>query len=66
MCGHLMAAGHSATVYSRTASKCTPLVEAGARLATSPREAAEDADVVFTMVGAPADVEAVTLPVVAL
>lgn len=61
MCGHLMAAGHKAAVFSRTASKCAPLVEAGARLASSPRDAAEGADVVFTMVGAPADVESVTL-----
>ena len=61
MCGHLMAAGHSASVFSRTASKCAPLVEQGARLASSPREAAEDADVVFTMVGAPSDVESVIL-----
>ena len=61
MCGHLLAAGHQATVYSRTASKCAPLVDAGARLASSPREAATGADVVFTMVGAPSDVKAVTL-----
>ena len=61
MCGHLMRAGHKAAVYSRTPSKCAPLVEAGARLASSPRDAAEDADVVFTMVGAPADVETVIL-----
>ena len=63
MAGHLMNAGHSASVFSRTASKCQPLVDAGARLAASPREAAEGCDVVFTMVGAPADVESVTLGV---
>jgi 3-hydroxyisobutyrate dehydrogenase len=61
MCGHLMAAGHSAAVYSRTASKCSPLVEKGARLAATPLDAARGADVVFTMVGAPQDVNAVTL-----
>ena len=44
-----------------TAAKCEELVTAGARLCASPREAAADADVVFTMVGAPSDVEAVTL-----
>lgn len=61
MAGHLMSAGHSLSVFSRTAAKCAPLVEAGATLAGSPREAAEDADVVFTMVGNPEDVESVTL-----
>ena len=61
MASHLMAAGHEARVFSRTASKCQPLVERGAVLAASPREAAEDADVVFTMVGAPQDVETVIL-----
>jgi len=61
MCSHLMAAGHEASVYSRTASKCAELVEKGATLAMSPKEAAEGADVVFTMVGSPVDVESVTL-----
>jgi 3-hydroxyisobutyrate dehydrogenase len=61
MCKHLMDGGHSANVFSRTAAKCEELVTAGARLCASPREAAADADVVFTMVGAPSDVEAVTL-----
>ena len=61
MAGHLMKAGHSAAVFSRTAAKCQPLVEAGATLASSPREAAEGADVVFTMVGSPSDVKSVTL-----
>lgn len=61
MAGHLMAAGHELSVFSRTASKCAPLVEAGARLASSPMDAAYGADAVFTMVGAPSDVEQVTL-----
>ena len=61
MVGHLMKGGHTASVYSRTASKCAPLVDAGARLATSPADAAEDADIIFSMVGTPADVEEVTL-----
>ena len=29
MCGHLMAAGYSATVFNRTAEKAKPLVEQG-------------------------------------
>eukprot|EP00308_Calcidiscus_leptoporus_P001495 CAMPEP_0119380134 /NCGR_PEP_ID=MMETSP1334-20130426/55664_1 /TAXON_ID=127549 /ORGANISM="Calcidiscus leptoporus, Strain RCC1130" /LENGTH=293 /DNA_ID=CAMNT_0007399859 /DNA_START=19 /DNA_END=900 /DNA_ORIENTATION=+ len=61
MAGHLISAGHQLAVFSRTASKCEPLVARGATLARTPREAAEGADVVFTMVGRPDDVEAVTL-----
>ena len=61
MCEHLMNGGHSAAVYSRTASKCGPLVAAGATMCMSPKEVAVDADVVFTMVGSPSDVESVTL-----
>ena len=61
MVGHLMAAGHHATVFSRTPAKCAPLVERGARLANSPREAADGSDVCFMMVGNPADVEEVAL-----
>ena len=36
------------TVWNRTASKMTPLVEQGAKPATSAKEAASDADVVIT------------------
>ena len=61
MCGHLMKGGHSAAVFSRTAAKCADLVANGAVLAPSPKAAAKDADVVFTMVGTPDDVESVTL-----
>jgi 3-hydroxyisobutyrate dehydrogenase-like beta-hydroxyacid dehydrogenase len=45
----LLDAGHAVTGYNRTAAKAQPLVEAGMKLATTPREAAA-ADVVFTMV----------------
>ncbi|KAA0152326.1 hypothetical protein FNF27_01702 [Cafeteria roenbergensis] len=61
MCQHLMDAGYSATVYNRTASKCDGLAAAGARVASSPREVAENSDVVFSIVGTPADVESVIL-----
>ena len=57
MASHLLAAGHEARVFSRTAAKCQPLIERGAVLAQSPREAAEGADVIFTMVSTPTDVE---------
>ena len=56
-----MKGGHSAAVFSRTAAKCADLVANGAVLAPSPKAAAKDADVVFTMVGTPDDVESVTL-----
>lgn len=49
MAARLLATGHSVTVYNRTASKAEPLVEAGARLATSPREAASGAEAIISM-----------------
>jgi 3-hydroxyisobutyrate dehydrogenase len=61
MCGHLMTAGYSATIYNRTESKMKPLLDRGATAATSPRAVAEASDVVFTIVGYPADVREVTL-----
>ena len=51
MCGHLIAAGYSATVFNRTADKAAPLIEKGAKLAASPQEVAQASDVVFTIVG---------------
>jgi 3-hydroxyisobutyrate dehydrogenase len=61
MCGHLMAAGYQATVFNRTAAKAQPLVVKGAKLADSPRAVALASDIVFTIVGFPADVREVTL-----
>ena len=61
MCGHLIAAGYQATVYNRTAAKLAPLVQAGAVAARSPRAVAEVADVIFSIVGHPADVRDITL-----
>jgi len=61
MCGHLMRAGFEATVYSRTRAKSEPLLEQGAAWADSPRAVAERSDVVFSIVGFPADVREVIL-----
>jgi len=61
MCGHLLAAGFSATVYSRTKAKAEKLLAGGARWAEGPQAVAAAADVVFTMVGYPADVRSVIL-----
>jgi 3-hydroxyisobutyrate dehydrogenase len=61
MCGHLLNVGFSATVYNRTRRKAEPLLARGARWADDPQAVAEASDVIFTMVGYPADVRAVTL-----
>ena len=59
--GHILDAGYDVTVYNRTREKAEGLRAKGARWADSPAEAAADADVVFTMVGYPTDVEDVYL-----
>ena len=66
MAGHLARAGHSVTVYNRTASKsiawCADYASAGGKNhAQSPREAARGASLVFCCVGNDDDVRAVTL-----
>jgi 3-hydroxyisobutyrate dehydrogenase len=59
---HLAAAGHDVTVYNRTRAKAEAWVEKhGGRLAPTPAAAAEDADAVFSCVGADGDLETVTL-----
>ena len=54
MCGHLIAAGFSATVFNRTRAKAAaaagPRAPAGP---TRPQAVAEASDVVFTIVGYP-------------
>lgn len=59
MAGHLLAAGNETTVYNRTKSKADELVGNGARWAPTPAEASRGAEVVFTIVGFPDDVEEV-------
>jgi 3-hydroxyisobutyrate dehydrogenase len=59
MCGHLLARGAQVVVFNRTKGKAQPLLDRGARWVDSPREAAAQADVVFTMVGFPSDVRQV-------
>ncbi len=61
MCGHLLRAGFSATVYNRSREKTQPLVELGAQVAASPAEVAENSDVILTIVGFPHDLREVTL-----
>ena len=61
MCGHLMDAGFAVTVHNRTREKAQPLVDRGARWADSPKDIAQASDVIFTIVGYPADVRSVIL-----
>ena len=59
MAGHLLSAGHTLAVYTRTKGKADSLISAGATWADTPAAAAEGAEVAFTIVGYPADVEEV-------
>jgi 3-hydroxyisobutyrate dehydrogenase len=61
MCGHLLDAGHEATVFNRTRARAEPLLEKGAAWAGSPAEVAAASEIVLTMVGFPADVREVVL-----
>jgi len=61
MSRNLLKAGYPVTVWNRTVSKMEPLVEAGAKAAGSPREVAENSDVVISIVTDSPDVEQVLL-----
>ena len=49
MAARLAAAGHTLSVFNRTAARAEPLAKAGARVADSPRGAAANADVIIGM-----------------
>ena len=62
MAGHLARAGHSVTVYNRTAAKSQAwAAEYGGTAAASPRDAAAGADLVFACVGNDDDLRSVVL-----
>ena len=61
MCGHLIDRGFAATVYNRSKGKAQPLLAKGAAWADAPKGVAEQADVIFSIVGFPADVREVML-----
>jgi 3-hydroxyisobutyrate dehydrogenase len=61
MAGHLLAAGHSVVVNTRTKARADELLSKGATWANSPADAARDAEVIFTCVPDTPDVEAVLL-----
>jgi len=56
MAAHLLAAGFAVTVYNRHKQKAEGLLAKGATWADSPKAVAEQSDVVFAIVGFPADV----------
>lgn len=59
MCKHIIDHGYRTIVFNRTKEKAKGLLDSGALWADSPREVAEWADVVFTIVGFPSDVREV-------
>jgi 3-hydroxyisobutyrate dehydrogenase len=62
MAGHLMRAGHHVAVYNRTVRKAEKWAEEfGGRVAQTPREAAQGAQIVFCCVGNDDDLRAVVL-----
>ncbi len=61
MAGHIQRAGHALHLYNRSRGGAEALVAAGATWHDSPGDVAAHSDIVITMVGFPADVEAVYL-----
>jgi 3-hydroxyisobutyrate dehydrogenase len=61
MAGHLQAAGHDLHVFNRTQAKARALLDAGACWCATPGAVAAASEIVFTIVGFPADVEATYL-----
>jgi 3-hydroxyisobutyrate dehydrogenase-like beta-hydroxyacid dehydrogenase len=61
MCGHILSAGYSVTVFNRTLSKAQTLCDRGAIMVDSPKSVAAESDIVFTIVGYPQDVREVII-----
>lgn len=61
MATNLLKAGYAIRAYNRTPEKCDPLVEIGAEVADSYRDAAHESDVVITMLSDSPDVREVVL-----
>jgi 3-hydroxyisobutyrate dehydrogenase len=61
MANHLLQGGYPVVVYNRTKEKAMELLEKGATWASTPKEVAQRANVIFTIVGYPKDVEEVYL-----
>jgi 3-hydroxyisobutyrate dehydrogenase len=58
---NILKAGYPLTVWNRTRSKMKPLIDAGAKEADSPREVAEQSEIIIDIVTDSPDVEAVLL-----
>lgn len=58
---NLITAGHSLTVYNRTRIKTDILQQAGAKLASSPKQVAQNSDVIITIVSDSPDVQEIML-----
>jgi 3-hydroxyisobutyrate dehydrogenase-like beta-hydroxyacid dehydrogenase len=54
---NLLKAGHSVTVWNRTAARASDLIAAGATLAKTPRECAAASEILFTIVSDPPALE---------
>ena len=63
MAANILKAGHELTVWNRTAERCLPLKEKGAKVADTPAAAVEGAEVVVVCVSDTPDVERVLLGV---
>jgi 3-hydroxyisobutyrate dehydrogenase len=61
MCRHMVDAGYSMTISTRTKSKAQPLLDAGAIWADTAKAVGESSDIVFAIVGYPRDVREVFL-----
>src|SRR3989449_1475504 len=59
MASHILAAGHTLTVYDARREAATPHLERGARWADSPMAVAAASEIVFTSLPGPKEVEAV-------
>jgi 3-hydroxyisobutyrate dehydrogenase-like beta-hydroxyacid dehydrogenase len=59
LAARLLDAGHNVLVWNRSPERMSPLVERGATAAQSPRDAAERAEVLITMLANPAALQAV-------
>jgi 3-hydroxyisobutyrate dehydrogenase-like beta-hydroxyacid dehydrogenase len=62
MAANLVQKGFPTTVWNRTESRCRPLAEKGARVASTPRELGESSDVVITCVADPNALGRVVFP----
>ncbi len=61
MCAHLLAAGHTVRVHTRTRAAAESLLAAGAQWCDRPGDVARDSEFVFSIVGYPEDVRSVYL-----